>query len=102
MDTRAYDSRDRLHSSEASCSLSPSLVAGQSSSVGGRQGRSDNLGYMYGMGYCIKGSCQVYGHTHCTVRLFPLVEACLVLWCELETGSCSQMSGSEAVLIFIW
>ena len=25
----------------------------------------------------IKGSSQVYGHTHCPVGWFPLIEACL-------------------------
>ena len=55
------------------CTLSPSQVAGQSSSDGGRQGQSGNLGYRYVMRHCIKGSCQVYGHTHCTVRWFPLI-----------------------------
>ena len=55
--------RARLGTSEASCILSPSHVAGQSSSDGGRQGRSGNLGYQYVMRNCIKGSCQVYRHT---------------------------------------
>ena len=40
--------------------------------------------YQYIMTHCIKGSCHVYGHTHCTVRWFPLVEACLDVCCELE------------------
>ena len=40
----------------------------------------------YVMRHCIKGRCQVYGHTHCTVRWFPLVESCLVVCCELEEG----------------
>ena len=69
---------------------------------GGRKGRSDNLGYQCIMRHCIKGSRQVYGHTHCTVRWFPLVEACLDVRCELEEGRCSRVSGSEAVLIFSW
>ena len=69
-----HDSRVRLGTSEASCSLSPSQVAGQPSSDGVRQGRSDNLGYQYVMRHCIKGSCQVNGHTHCTERRFPLVK----------------------------
>ena len=43
----ADDSRARLGTSEASCRLSPSYVAGQSSSNGGRQGRSGNLGSVY-------------------------------------------------------
>ena len=92
----------RIGTSEASCSLSPSqVVAGQPSSDGGRQGRSDNLGYQCIMGYCIKGSRQVYSHTH-YVRWFPLVEAGLDVRCELEEGRCSRVSGSEAVLIFSW
>ena len=53
------DSRARLDTSEASCSLSPSKIAGQPSSDGGRQGRSGNLGYQYVMRHCIKGSCLV-------------------------------------------
>ena len=44
-DAGADDSRAQLGTSEASCSLSPSQVAGQPSSDGGRQGRSNNLGY---------------------------------------------------------
>ena len=56
------DSRARLGTSEASCSLSPSQVAGQPSSDGGRQGLSGNLGNQCIMRYCIKGSRQVYGH----------------------------------------
>ena len=71
-------------------------------SDGRRQGRSGNLGYQYDMRHCIKCSCQVCGHTHCTVRWFPLVEACLDVCCELEEGRCSRVSGSEAVLIFRW
>ena len=97
------DSRARLGTSEASCSLSPSQVAGQPSSNGGRQGRrSGNLGYQRVMRYCIKGRCQVSGHTHCTVRWFSLVKACLDVCCELEVGRCSRVCGSEAVLIFSW
>ena len=95
-DAGADDSRARLGTSEASCSLSPSQVAGQPSSDGGRQRRSGNLGYQCVMRHCIKGSCQVYGHTHCTVRWFPLVEACLDVCCELEEDRCSRVSGSEA------
>ena len=91
------DSRARLGTSEDSCSLSPSQVAGQPSSDGGRQGQSNNLGYQCIMRHCIKGSRQVYGHTHCTVRWFPLVEACLDVRCKLEEGRCSRVSGSEAV-----
>ena len=102
MDAGADDSRARLGTSEASCILSPSQVAGQPSSDDGRQGQSVNLGYQCTMRYCIKGSRQVYGHTHCMVRWFPLVEACLDVRCELEEGRCSQVSGSEAVLIFSW
>ena len=88
----------RLESLEP-CSLSPSQVAGQPSSDGGRQGRTGNLGYQCIMRHCIKGSRQVYGHTHCTVWWFPLVEACLNVCCKLEEGRCSRVSGSEAVLI---
>ena len=95
-------SRDRLDTSEVSCSSSPSQVAGQSSSDGARQGRSDNLGYQYVMRHYIKVSCEVYGHTHCAVRWFPLVEACLDVCCELEEGRCSPVYGSEDVLIFNW
>ena len=94
------DSRARLGTSEASCSLSPSQVAGQPSSDGGRQGRSDNPGYQCIMRHCIKISHQVYGNIHCTVRWFPLVEACLDVRYELEEGRCSRVSGSEPVLIF--
>ena len=50
------------------------------------------------MRHCIKGSCNVYGHTHCTVTWFPLVEARLDVCCELEESRCSRVSGSEAVL----
>ena len=78
------DSRAQLTTSEASYSWSPSQVAGQPSSNGGLQGQSGNIGYQCVMGHCIKGRCQVYGHTHCTVWWFPLVEACLVVCCELE------------------
>ena len=84
------DSRAQLGISEASRSFSPSQVAGQPSSDGGRQGRSDNLGYQCIMRHCIKSSRQVYGHTHCTVRWFPLVEACLDVRCELKEGKCSR------------
>ena len=49
--------------------------------------------------HCIRSSRQVYGHTHCTVRWFPLIEACLDVRCELEEGRCSRVSGSEVVLI---
>ena len=80
--------------------LSPSQVAGQPSSDDRRQGRSDNLRYQCIMRRCIKGSRQVYGHTHSTVRWFPLVEACLDVRCELEEGICSRVSGSKAALIF--
>ena len=55
------------------------------------------------MRHCIKDKLsKVYGHTHCTVRWFPLVEACLDVCCELEESRCSRVSGSEAVLIFSW
>ena len=47
-------SRARLGTTEASCSLSPSQVAGQPSTDGGRQGRSGNLGYQCVMRHCIK------------------------------------------------
>ena len=83
------------------CSLSPSQVAGQPSSDGGRQGQSDSLGYQCITRHCIKVSRQVYGHTHCKVKWFPLVEACLDARCKLEEGRCSRVSGSEAV-IFSW
>ena len=56
MDAGADDSRDRLSTYEASCSLSPSQLAGQPSSNSGRQGRFGNLGYQCVMGHCIKGS----------------------------------------------
>ena len=79
-------------------SVCPSQIAGQPSRDGGRLGRSGNLGYQYVMIHCIKGSCQVYGHTHCTVRWFPLVETCLDVCCELESGRSSRVFGSEAVL----
>ena len=69
------DSCAQLDTSQASCSLSPSYVAGQPLSDGGWEGRSGNLGYQCVMRHCIKGSCQVYGHTHCTVRWFLLAEA---------------------------
>ena len=92
----------RLDTSEASCSLTPSQVAGQPSSDGGWHGRSVNLAYQYVMRHCIKDSCQVNGHTHCTVRWFPLVETCLDVCCELEEGKCSGVSMSEAVFIFSW
>ena len=82
---------------KASCSLSPSQVAGQPSSAGGRQERSGNLGYQYVMRHCIKGSCQVDGHTHSTMSWFPLVEAFLDVCCELEKGKCSRVSGSKAI-----
>ena len=49
---------------------------------------------------CIKGSRLVYDHTHCAVRWFSLVEACLDVRWELEDGRCSRVS--EAVLIFSW
>ena len=98
----ADDYRDRLGTSEASCSLSPSQVAGQPSRDGGRQGRSNNLGYQCIMRHCIEGSRQVYVHTHCTVRWFSLVEACFDVRCKLEEDRCSRVSGSEAVLIFRW
>ena len=88
-DAGADDSRARLGTSEASCRLSPSQVAGQPLSDGGRHGRSDNLGYQCIMRHCTKGSRQVYGHTHCTVRWFPLIEACLDVRCKLEEGRCS-------------
>ena len=101
-DAGADDSRARLGTSEASCSLFPYQVGGQPSSDGGRQGRSDNLGYQCIMRHCIQGSRQVYGHTHCTVRWFPLVETYLDICCELEEGRCSRVSGSEAVLILSW
>ena len=101
-DGGADDSCARLGTSESSCSLYPSQVAGQPSSDGGRQGRSDNLGYQCIMRHCITGSRQVHGHIHCTVRWFPLVEACIDVRCELEEGRCSRVSGSEAVLIFSW
>ena len=102
-DAGTNDSRARLDASEASCSLSPSQIAGHPSSDDGRQGGSGNLGYQYVMRHCIKGSCQVYDHTHCTVRWFPLVEAFLDVCCELEEGRCSRVSGSEALLIFsLW
>ena len=70
--------------------------------MAGGKGRSGHLGYQCVMRHCIKGSCQVYCHTHCTVRWFPLVEACLDVCFELEEGRCSRVSGSEAVLIFSW
>ena len=54
------------------------------------------------MRHCIKGNRQNYGHKHCTVRWFPLVEACLDVRCELGEARCSRVSGSEAVLIFSW
>ena len=95
-------SRALLGISEAGCSLSPSQVAGQPSSNGGRKGRSGNFAYQRVMRHCIKCSCQVYGHTHCTVIWCPLVEACLDVCCELEEGRCCRVSGSEAVLIFSW
>ena len=79
-----------------------SQVVGQPSADGGRQERSSNLGYQCVMKHCIKESYQVYDHTHCMVRWFLLVEACLNVFCELEEGRCSQVSGSEAVLIFSW
>ena len=109
-DAGADDSGARLGTFEASCSMSPSQVAGQPSSDGARKGRSGNLGNQCVMRHCIKlavlafikDSCQVYGHRHCTVRWFPLVEACLDVCCELEEGRCSRVSGSEAVLIFSW
>ena len=102
MEAGADGSCARLGTSEASCSLSPSQVAGQPSSDGGWQERSDNLGYQCIMKHGIKGSRQVYGHTHCTVRWFPLVEACLNVRCKLEEGRCSLVFGSDAVLIFSW
>ena len=95
-DTGAEDSGAPLDTSEASCSLSPSQIVGQPSSDVGRQGESGNLGYQYVMRHCIKVSCKVYGHTHCTVRWFPLVEACLDVCCELEEGRCSRVSRSLA------
>ena len=93
MDAGAENYRAGHGTSEASCSLSPSQVAGQQSSDGGRQGRSGNRGYQFVMRHCIKGSCQVYGHIHRTVRWFPLVKACLDVCCELEEGRCSRVSG---------
>ena len=77
-------------------------VAGQPSRDGGRQGRSNSLGHNCIMRHCIKDNRQVYGHTHCMVRWFPLVEACLDVRCELEEGRCSRVSGSAPVLIFSW
>ena len=67
---RVDDSRARLGTSEASCSLSPSLVVGQPWSDGGRQGRSVNIRYQCIMRHCIKGSRQVYGHTHSFMLLY--------------------------------
>ena len=61
-----------------------------------------NLGYQYVMRYCIEGSCQVDGHRHCTVRWFPLVEACLGARAKLEERRCSQVAGSKSVFIFSW
>ena len=58
------DIRAQLDTSETSCSLFSSYVAGQPLSDGGRQGRSANLGYQCVMSHCIKGSWPVYGHTH--------------------------------------
>ena len=93
------DSRARLGISEASCIVSPSQVAGQPSSDGGRQGRSGNLGYQYVMKHCIKGRLSsLWPHT----LYDEVVEACLDVCCELEEGICSRVSGSEAVLIFSW
>ena len=96
------DSLAPLGTSEASCSLSPSQVAGQPLSDGGRQGRSGNPGYQYVMRHCIEGSCQVYGRTHCTVRWFGWLKPVLMSVCELEEGRCSRVSGFEAMLIFSW
>ena len=45
--------------------------------------------------HCIKGSRQVYGHTNCTVRWFPLLDAFLDICCELEEGRCSQSLAAE-------
>ena len=47
--------------------------------------RCVNLGYQCVMRHCIKGSCQVYGHTHGVVSGFLLVDACR---CELEERRC--------------
>ena len=49
------------------------------------------------MRHCIKGICQVDGHSHGAVSWFPLVEACLDVCCELEEGRCNRVSGCEAV-----
>ena len=99
------DSRARLDTSETRCSLSPFQIAGQPSSddkyyIHKYADYNHNLGYQCVMRHCIKDSCQVYGHTHFTVRWFPLVEACLDVGCELDEGRCSRVSGSEAVFIF--
>ena len=40
------------------------------------------------MRHCMKGRCQVDGHTHRAVKWFPLVEACLDVCCELQEGRC--------------
>ena len=89
------DSRTRLDTSEARCSLSPSQVAGQSSSDGGRQGRSGNLGYQYVMRHCIKGSCQVYGYTRCTgcggFRWLKPVSMSVVSWRKADVVECLKL-----------
>ena len=98
-DAGADDSRAVLDTPEASCSLSPSQTAGQPSSDGGRHVRPGNVEYHYVTRHCIKGSCQVYGLTHCTVWWFPLVEACLNVCFELEEGRCSVWSRVDLLLV---
>ena len=91
-DAAADDSRARLGTSEASCSLSPSQVAGQPSSDG-----SDDpaiLDISVSRDTVSKAAIKS-GHTHCTVRWFLLVEDCLDVCCELEEGRCSRVSGSD-------
>ena len=74
------------------CRTPPQLHAGGVGRQQQQKGRSSNLGYQCVMRHCIKGRCQVYGHTHCTVRWFPLVEACLDVCCEHQTNTaCSRL-----------
>ena len=87
----ADDSHARLGTSEASCSLSSSHVVGHPSSDGGRQGRPGNLGYQYVMRHCIKGSCQVYVHTHCTVRWLKPVSMSVVSWRRADVVECLDL-----------
>ena len=58
-------------------------VVGEPLSGGGRQRHYVNLGYQCIMRH-MRHKCQVYGHTHCRGRWFPLVEACLNVCYELE------------------